>query len=134
VNDCALATWRRQGRNIPNCVTCIRKLKLYKLLDLTTGEQIMGLRRGEIDLALTYLGRELLSRDFYTRKLATVRSLAALPIKHRLASQIQISISQLKNEHFLQVSDLGAPTGKKGSLRLLSLSAARRVLRTLTFP
>jgi DNA-binding transcriptional LysR family regulator len=72
----------------------------------------MGLRRGEIDLALTYLGRELLSRDFYTRKLATVRSLAALPIKHRLASQIQIWISQLKNEHFLQVSDLGAPTGK----------------------
>jgi hypothetical protein len=58
------------------------------------------------------ISAELLSRDFYTRELATVRSLAALPIKHRLASQIQISISQLKNVHFLQVSDLGAPTVK----------------------
>jgi DNA-binding transcriptional LysR family regulator len=80
-----------------------------KLLDLTTGEQIMALRRGEIDLALTYLGRDLLSRDFYTRKVATVPSLAALPIKHRLASQIQISISELKNEHFLRVPDTSAP-------------------------
>ena len=80
-----------------------------KLLDLTTGEQIMALRRGEIDLALTYLGRDLLSRDFYTRKVATVPSLAALPSKHRLASQTQISISQLKNEHFLRVPDTSAP-------------------------
>jgi len=80
-----------------------------KLLDLTTGEQIMALRRGEIDLALTYLGRDLLSRDFCTRKVATVPSLAALPSKHRLASQTQISISQLKNEHFLRVPDTSAP-------------------------
>jgi DNA-binding transcriptional LysR family regulator len=80
-----------------------------KLVDLTTGEQIMALRRGEIDLALTYLGRDLLSRDFYTRKVATVPSLAALPIKHRLASEIQISISQLRSEHFLRVPDTSAP-------------------------
>ena len=80
-----------------------------KLVDLTTGEQIMALRRGEIDLALTYLCRDLLSRDFYTRKVATILSLAALPNKHRLASEIQISISQLKNEHFLRVPDTSAP-------------------------
>jgi len=80
-----------------------------KLLDLTTGEQIMALRRGEIDLALTYLGRDLLSPDFYTRRVASVPSLAALPIKHRLVSQTQISISELKNEHFLRVPDTSAP-------------------------
>ena len=80
-----------------------------KLLDLTTGEEIMALRQGEIDLALTYLGRDLFSQDFCTRKVATVPSLAALPIKHRLASQMQISISQLKNEHFLRVPDNSAP-------------------------
>ena len=47
-------------------LTALRRLHpevKTKLLDLTTGEQIMALRRGEIDLALTYLGRDLLSRD-----------------------------------------------------------------------
>jgi DNA-binding transcriptional LysR family regulator len=80
-----------------------------KMLDLTPGELIMALRRGEVDLALTYLGIDLLSRDFYTRKLATVPSLAVLPINHRMASQKQISISQLKHEHFLRVPDTCAP-------------------------
>jgi DNA-binding transcriptional LysR family regulator len=80
-----------------------------KLLDLTTGQQIMALRRGEIDLALIYLGKELLSRDFYTRKLATVPSLVVLPLNHPLASEDRISFSQLKNDHFLRVPDTGAP-------------------------
>ena len=77
-----------------------------KMLDLTPGEQITALRRGEIDLALTSQGTELLSRDFYTHKLATVPSLAILPVNHPLASQKQIFISQLKNEPFV-----GAPHG-----------------------
>jgi DNA-binding transcriptional LysR family regulator len=35
-----------------------------KMVDLTPGEVIQALRRGEVDLALTYLGIDLLSRDF----------------------------------------------------------------------
>jgi DNA-binding transcriptional LysR family regulator len=80
-----------------------------KMVDLTPGEVIQALRRGEVDLALTYLGIDLLSRDFYTRKVATVPSVAVLPINHRLASQKQAPISQLKREHFLQVADTCAP-------------------------
>jgi DNA-binding transcriptional LysR family regulator len=80
-----------------------------KMLDLTTGQQIIALRRGEIDLALIYLGAELLSRDFYTRKLATVSSLVVLPLNHSLASEDRISFSQLKNDHFLRVPDTCAP-------------------------
>jgi DNA-binding transcriptional LysR family regulator len=93
-------------------LTALRRLHpkvKTKLLDLTSGEQIMALRRGEIDLALTYLGSDLLSHDFYTRKVATVPSLAVLALNHRLASQTQISISELKNEHFLRVPDTCAP-------------------------
>jgi len=81
------------------------KLKV-KMLDQTPGEMIIALRRGEIDLALTGHGVDLLSRDFYTHKLASVPSLAVLPVNHPLASQKQISISQLKNESFV-----GAPDG-----------------------
>jgi len=77
-----------------------------KMLDQTPGEMITALRRGEIDLALTNHGADLLSRDFYTRKLASVPSLVALPIDHPLASRKQISISELKNESFV-----GAPDG-----------------------
>jgi DNA-binding transcriptional LysR family regulator len=80
-----------------------------KMIDLTPGEVINALRRGEIDLALTYLGMDLLSRDFYTRKIDNVPSVVVLPIHHRLASEKQIPISQLKHERFLQVADTCAP-------------------------
>src|SRR5262245_17247266 len=80
-----------------------------KMLDLTPGEQITALRRGEIDLALTHHGTDLLSRDFYTRKLASVPSLVVLPANHSLASKKQVSISQLKNEAFLGGPDTDVP-------------------------
>src|ERR1700740_3697250 len=66
-----------------------------KMLDQSPGEMITALRRGEIDVALTNHGTDLLSRDFYTHKLASVPSLVVLPANHRLASLKQISISQL---------------------------------------
>jgi len=84
------------------------KVKM-KMLDLTPGEIISALRRCEVDLVLTYLGMNLLSRDFYTRKIDVVPSVAVLPIDHRLASQKQILMSELKDERFLQVAETCAP-------------------------
>jgi len=84
------------------------KLKV-KMLDQTPGEMIVALRQGKIDLALTLHGTDLLSRDFYARKLATVRSLVALPISHRLATERQVSLSQLKGETFVRGSDDAVP-------------------------
>jgi LysR family transcriptional regulator, benzoate and cis,cis-muconate-responsive activator of ben and cat genes len=84
------------------------KLKV-KLLDQTPGEMIIALRNGEIDLALTGHGADLLSRDFYTHKLASVPSLVTLPIDHPLARRKEISISQLKNESFVRGSDSVVP-------------------------
>ena len=76
-----------------------------KMLDQTPGEMIIALRQGKIDLALTLHGIDLLSRDFYARKLATVRSLVALPVSHRFANERQVSLSQLKGETFVRGSD-----------------------------
>ncbi|HTR41135.1 MAG TPA: LysR family transcriptional regulator [Pseudomonadales bacterium] len=76
-----------------------------KMLDQTPGEMIIALRQGKIDLALTLHGVDLLSRDFYARKLATVRSLVALPVSHRFATERQVSLSQLKGETFVRGSD-----------------------------
>lgn len=84
-----------------------------KMLDLTPGEMITALRRGEIDLALTGLGADLLARDFYTHRLASVPSLVTLPLDHPLASQKQVSISQLKNESFVGPPDSIVPGYKQ---------------------
>jgi DNA-binding transcriptional LysR family regulator len=80
------------------------KLKV-KMLDQTPGEMIIALRQGKIDLALTLHGTDLLSRDFYARKLATVRSVVALPVSHRFATETQVSLSQLKGETFVRGSE-----------------------------
>ena len=80
-----------------------------KMLDQTPGEMIIALRQGKIDLALTLHGIDLLSRDFYARKLATVRSLVALPVSHRFATEKQVSLSQLKGETFVRGPDDVAP-------------------------
>lgn len=80
-----------------------------KMLDQTPGEMIRSLRQGEIDVALTLHGADLLARDFYTRKLATVRSLVVLPVNHRFADEKQVSLAQLKDENFVQGSDDSVP-------------------------
>src|SRR5579859_6107062 len=84
------------------------KLKV-KMLDQTPGEMIIALRQGEIDLALTGNGADLLSRDFYTHRLASVPTLVTLPLDHPLASRSEIAISQLKNESFVGAPDSVAP-------------------------
>jgi len=88
-----------------------------KMLDQTPGEMIIALRRGEIDLALTHHGADLLSRDFYTHKLASVPSLVALPLDHPLASRKQISISELKTESFVGGPDSIVPGYNQKSLQ-----------------
>jgi len=84
------------------------KVKI-KMLDQTPAEIVAALRRGEIDLALTFSSAEVLSRDFYTQKLASIPSLVTLPLDHLLASQKQISVSQLKNESFVRARDSVVP-------------------------
>jgi DNA-binding transcriptional LysR family regulator len=76
-----------------------------KMLDQMPAEMIVALRQGKIDLALTLLSMDLLSRDFCAGKLATVRSLVALPVSHRLATEKKVSLSQLKRETFVRGPD-----------------------------
>jgi DNA-binding transcriptional LysR family regulator len=79
---------------------------------------IIALRQGKIDLALTLHGIDLLSRDFYARKLATVRSLVALPVSHRFATERQVSLSQLKGETFVRGSENVVPGYTQRVVRL----------------
>jgi DNA-binding transcriptional LysR family regulator len=72
-----------------------------KLLDLSPGEQITALQRGEIDVA--FIGQEgsIASRDFYTRKLATLPVLVLVPADHQLASRKEVRLVELGGERFI---------------------------------
>ena len=72
-----------------------------KLLDLSPGEQIAALRKGEIDLALVGQEGALLSTEFYTRRLTTFPLVAVMPADHPLASRKQIWLKELQAERFI---------------------------------
>ena len=80
-----------------------------KLLDLSPGEQIIALRKGEIDIALIGQEGALLSTEFYTRKLATLRVVAVMPADHPLAARKQISLKELCGERFISSPEEDVP-------------------------
>lgn len=82
---------------------------VLRLLDLSPGEQIAALRAGTIDVGLIDESGELLSRDFYTRRLASVPGIVALPEQHPLAAKKQLRLAQLKDETFVSGSDQQVP-------------------------
>jgi DNA-binding transcriptional LysR family regulator len=80
-----------------------------KLLDLSPGEQIAALRKGEIDLALIGQEGALLSTEFYTRKLTTLPVVAVMPTDHPLASRKQIWLKELCGERFISSPEEDVP-------------------------
>src|SRR5262245_2625053 len=80
-----------------------------KLLDLTPGEQIGALRRGEIDVGLIGHWGDVLTRDFYARKLGALTMLVALPENHALAKRASLRLADLRNEMFVGAPDREVP-------------------------
>jgi DNA-binding transcriptional LysR family regulator len=80
-----------------------------KLLDLSPGEQILALRKGEIDLALIGQEGALLSGEFYVRKLTTLAVVAVMPDDHPLASREHISLKELRGERFISSPEEDLP-------------------------
>lgn len=80
-----------------------------RLLDLSPGEMLNSLRQGELDVALTHVGMEILSVDFYVRKIATITSVAALSQSHPLASRRQLKIVDLNGVTFVKSLEADMP-------------------------
>ena len=80
-----------------------------KLLDLSPGEQIVALRKGEIDLALIGQEGALLSNELYIRKLTTLPVVAVMPADHPLASRERISVKELRGERFISSPEEDLP-------------------------
>lgn len=80
-----------------------------RLLDLSPGEQLEALRRGEIDVGLIGQEGSVASHDFYTRKLATLPVVAILPLDHPLAGRGKIRLEELKGERFVKAPERDMP-------------------------
>lgn len=84
-----------------------------KLSELSPAEQLAGLRRGDLDVAL--VGQEgcVQAREFYTRRLATYSALAVLPATHPLAGERALDLAQLRGELFITTEEEHMP-GRNG--------------------
>lgn len=80
-----------------------------KLLEMSPGEQIAALRKGEIDVGLIGHEGHLLSNEFYTHKLATLSTLAVVSADNPLASKKRINIASLRNEVFIAPGNSDVP-------------------------
>ncbi|AHF89232.1 LysR family transcriptional regulator [Opitutaceae bacterium TAV5] len=80
------------------------------LRDLSPGEQIEALRKGEIDVALTGNVGTFLSREFYVRRLAVLPVLVALAEQHPLAAgSSPVRLKDLREELFVGAPDKDLP-------------------------
>ena len=72
-----------------------------RLVDLSPGEQISALRRGELDVVLLGNINATIGREFFVRRIATLPVVVALPETHALAAGADIALADLRREVFV---------------------------------
>lgn len=71
------------------------------LVDLSPGEQIAALRRGDLDVLVLGNINAAIEREFFVRRIATLPVVVALPETHELAAGDSIALVDLKRELFV---------------------------------
>jgi DNA-binding transcriptional LysR family regulator len=72
-----------------------------RLVELSPGEQITALRRGELDVLVLGNINPAVAREFFVRRIATLPVVVALPETHALASGAGIALADLRREVFV---------------------------------
>lgn len=72
-----------------------------RLIDLSPGEQIEALRRGELDVVVLGNTNPALAREFFVRRIATLPVVVALPESHPLAENDDLALADLRRELFV---------------------------------
>jgi DNA-binding transcriptional LysR family regulator len=80
-----------------------------RLLDLSPGEMLKGLREGELDLAMTHVGAEILSVDFYVRRITKLPGVVALSEDHPLSGRAELKLADLKGSVFVKSPESDMP-------------------------
>jgi len=89
-----------------------------RLIDLSPGEQIEALRRGDLDLALIGDPGQFIGREFYVRKIASLPVLVALPESHAHADDKEVLLADLRNDHFVGALDSDLPGHNRWIMKL----------------
>lgn len=89
-----------------------------RLLDLSPGEQVTALRKGEIDLAFLRDPGKFLAREFYVRKIASLRVLVALSDAHPRAGDKEIELSKLRSDVFVGAPESDLPGHNQWLIKL----------------
>ncbi len=71
------------------------------LVDLSPGEQIEALRRGELDVVVLGNINAAISREFFVRRIETFPVVVALPEAHALAAGDEVALADLRKEMFV---------------------------------
>ncbi|WP_414663154.1 LysR substrate-binding domain-containing protein [Horticoccus sp. 23ND18S-11] len=79
------------------------------LLDMSPGEQIRALRKGELDIALIGHAGTFLAREFFVRRLASLPVVVALSAHHALGAAPAVRLRDLKGEMFVGAPDSDMP-------------------------
>ena len=98
-----------------------------RLLDLSPGEQMAALRNGKIDVALIGHAGAFLSREFYTRRLATIDVVVALSDCHPLAEKTELRLEDLRQELFVGAPDADMPGHNRWVVQLCRRAGFRPV-------
>ena len=80
-----------------------------KMLDLSPGEQLAALRKGEIDVGLIGQESGLPAKEFYVRTVAVLPVLVALAEDHPLAAAASVKLADLRQEVFVGAHDHDLP-------------------------
>ena len=72
-----------------------------RLVDLSPGDQITALRRGELDVVILGNINAAVAREFFVRRIATLPVIVALPETHVLATEDHIALADLRREMFI---------------------------------
>ena len=96
-----------------------------KLHDLSPGEQIRALRKGEIDVALMGNVGTFLSREFFVRRIAWLPLLVVLPETHPLATQPSLRLADLKREAFIGAPEHDLPGNNRWVIQLCKRAGFR---------
>ncbi|MDX2079868.1 MAG: LysR family transcriptional regulator [Terrimicrobiaceae bacterium] len=80
-----------------------------ELRDLTPAEQISELRRGMLDVAFAGQEGRVLAGEFHSRRVATLRVVAAVSTDHRAARGRSVRLARLRGDLFVGATEEDVP-------------------------
>lgn len=96
------------GPALASCRAIHPEVKV-KLVDLSPGEQIAALRRGDIDVALVGNTDASLAREFYVKRITPLPVVVALAAQNPLADRSAVKLTDLRREQFVGAKDEDMP-------------------------